>query len=97
MQQENICHTRFLVQDKVCSVVINDRSCTNIASTTMVKKLQLLIYKYEFPKKEDGEYKIIKQVLVAFRIGKYEDEVLYNVIPMQTTHLLLRRPWQDDR
>jgi len=38
-----------------------------------------------------------KQVLVAFRIGKYEDEVLCDVVPMQAGHLLLGRPWQLDR
>ena len=38
-----------------------------------------------------------KQVLVAFSIGKYEDEVLCDVVPMQAGHLLLGRPWQFDR
>ena len=38
-----------------------------------------------------------KQALVAFRIGKYEDEVLCDVVPMQAGHLLLGRPWQFDR
>jgi hypothetical protein len=38
-----------------------------------------------------------KQVLVAFRIGKYEDEVLCDVVVMQAGHLLLGRPWQFDR
>ena len=37
------------------------------------------------------------QVLVAFSIGKYEDEVLCDVVPMQAGHLLLGRPWQFDR
>ena len=38
-----------------------------------------------------------KQVLVTFRIGKYEDKVLCNVVPMQAGHLLLGRPWQFNR
>ena len=37
--------------------------------------------------------KVNKQVLVTFQIGKYEDNVLYDVIPMQARHLLLGRPW----
>ena len=36
-------------------------------------------------------------MLVSFRIGKYEDEVLCDVVPMQAGHLLLGRPWQFDR
>ena len=38
-----------------------------------------------------------KQVLVPFSIGKYEDEVLCDEVPMQAEHLLLGRPWQFDR
>ena len=38
-----------------------------------------------------------KQMLVAFRISKYEDEVLCDVVLMQAGHLLLGRLWQFDR
>ncbi|XP_024042726.1 uncharacterized protein LOC127899879 [Citrus sinensis] len=37
------------------------------------------------------------KVLVTFRIGKYEDKVLCDVVPMHAGHLLLGRPWQFDR
>ena len=40
-QRENIFHTRCYVQDKVCSMIIDGRSCTNVASTIMVKQLGL--------------------------------------------------------
>ena len=46
---------------------------------------------------DSGEVRVNKQVLVAFSIGKYEDEVLCDVVPMQAGHLLLGRPWQFDR
>ena len=36
-------------------------------------------------------------MLVSFRIRKYEDEVLCDVVLMQDGHLLLSRPWQFDR
>ncbi|RDX95789.1 hypothetical protein CR513_21641, partial [Mucuna pruriens] len=36
-------------------------------------------------------------VKVSFTIGKYEDKVLCDVVPMEATHLLLGRPWQYDR
>jgi len=38
-----------------------------------------------------------KQEKVCFRIVKYEDVVLCDVIPMEASHLLFGRPWQVDR
>ena len=38
-----------------------------------------------------------RQVEVGFSIGKYEDFVLCDVVPMEACDLLLRRPWQYDR
>jgi hypothetical protein len=35
--------------------------------------------------------------VVPFSIGKYVDEVLCDVVPMQASHILLGRPWQYDR
>ena len=41
VQRESIFHTRCYVKNKVCSVIIDGGSCTNVASTTMVEKLGL--------------------------------------------------------
>jgi len=38
-----------------------------------------------------------KQVLINFAIEKYKDEVLCDVVPKETTHILLGRPWEYDR
>ena len=46
---------------------------------------------------DSGEVKVTKQVVVPFSIGKYVDEVLCDVVPMQASHILLGRPWQYDR
>ena len=102
MQRDNIFHTRCHVQNKVCSVIIDGGSCTNVASTTMAEKLGMATCKHPRPYKlqwlnDSGEVRVNKQVLVAFSIGKYEDEVLCDVVPMQAGHLLLGRPWQFDR
>ena len=101
-QRENIFRTRCYVQSKVCIVIINGGSCTNVASFCMVKKLDLPTTKHQKPYKlqwinYSGEVRVSKQVLVSFRIGKYEDEVLCDVVPMQARHMLLGRPWQYDR
>jgi hypothetical protein len=37
-QRENIFHTRYLINDKVCSMIIDSGSCTNVASVTLVRK-----------------------------------------------------------
>jgi len=39
-QRENIFHTRCLIT-KLCSLIIDEGSCTNVASTRVVEKLAL--------------------------------------------------------
>lgn len=46
---------------------------------------------------DSGEMRVNKQVLVSFSIGKYEDKVLCDVVPMHAGHMLLGRPWQFNR
>ena len=101
-QRENLFHTRCFVNNKVCSVIIDGGSCTNVASTYLVEKLALTTLKHSHPYrlqwlKECGEIKVTRQVLVALSIGKYEDEMLCDVVPMHACHLLLGRPWQYDK
>ena len=95
MQRDNIFHTRCHVQNKVCSVIIDGGSCTNVASTTMVEKLGMQTSKHPQPYKlqwlnDSGEERVNKQVLISFSIGKYKNEVLCDVVPMQVGHLLGR-------
>ncbi|KAL4363669.1 hypothetical protein GQ457_04G020080 [Hibiscus cannabinus] len=98
-QCENIFHMRFHVNDKVCIVIIDAGSCTNVASTLMVEKLGLTTTAHPNPYKlqwlnNGGEIKVTKQVIVPFFIGRYKDEVLCDVCLMDACHLLLGRPWQ---
>ena len=46
---------------------------------------------------DHGEMKVTKQMLISFAIGKYKDEVLYDVVPMQAGHMLLGQPWEFNR
>jgi len=64
-QRENLFHTRCYVLRKVCSVVIDGGSCTNVASTLMIEKLSLPTLKHPSPYKlqwlNDGvELKVTK-------------------------------------
>ena len=97
VQREYIFHTRCHVQNKACSVIIDGGSCTNVASTTPVEKLEMPTSKHHRSYKlqwlnYSGEVRVNKQVLISFRVGKYEDEVLCDVVPLQAGHLLLGRP-----
>ncbi|WZY86898.1 hypothetical protein YC2023_033282 [Brassica napus] len=101
-QRENLFYTRCLVQGKVCSLIIDGGSCVNVASETMVKKLGLQVQKHPKPYRlqwlnEEGEMRVSSQVSVPIAIGRYEDEVLCDVLPMEAGHILLGRPWQSDR
>ncbi|KAH9686118.1 Endonuclease [Citrus sinensis] len=102
VQRDNIFHTRCHIKYKVCSMIIDGGSCTNVASTSLVEKLNLKTLKHPRPYKlqwlnDCGEVKVNKQVLVSFSIGRYKDEVLCDVVPMHAGHILLGRPWQYDR
>ena len=68
----------------------------------MIEKLALKTLPHSRPYKlqwlsENGELAIDRQVLICFSIGKYVDEILFDIVPMEASHLLLGRPWQDDK
>jgi len=42
-QRENIFHTQCLIQDKVCSLIIDGGNYTNVVSSRLVSKLNLEI------------------------------------------------------
>ncbi|XP_056864057.1 uncharacterized protein LOC130511197 [Raphanus sativus] len=101
-QRENLFHSRCLISDKVCSLIIDGGSCTNVASDTLVKKIGLVTRPLARPFRlewlnEAGEQYVKEQVTVPLSIGRYEDEVVCNVLPMDACHVLLGRPWQFDK
>ena len=101
-QRENIFHTWCLINDELCSLIIDGGSCTNVTSTRVVEKLGLHTISHTQPYKlqwlsEEGEIIVNKQVLISFSIDKYKDEVLCDVVPMEATHILLEMPWKYDR
>ncbi|RDX81042.1 hypothetical protein CR513_38338, partial [Mucuna pruriens] len=67
VQRENIFHTKCLIQRKVFSMIIDGGICTNVTSTTLVKKLNLHTTKHHMPYKLQwltyiGEVKVEKEV-----------------------------------
>ena len=96
-QRENIFHTRCVINGKLCSLIIDGGSCTNVASSRLVSKLNLDTQPHPRPYRlqwlsEDEEVKVTQQVEVCLTIGRYNDRVLCDVISMEATHILLGRP-----
>lgn len=50
-QSENIFHTRCHVQNKICSLIIDNNSCTNITSVDLMDKFYLQTTKHHVPYK----------------------------------------------
>ncbi|XP_033139316.1 uncharacterized protein LOC117130708 [Brassica rapa] len=101
-QRENLFHSRCLISEKVCSLIIDGGSCTNVATDILVRKLGLATRPLSRPFRlewlnETGEQYVKEQVTIPHTIGRYEDEVVCNVLPMDACHVLLGRPWQFDK
>ncbi|XP_073153147.1 uncharacterized protein [Henckelia pumila] len=78
-QRENLFHTRCFVNGKVCSLIIDGDSCTNVASCELVEKLGLSLLKHPQPYRlqwfnDCAEVRVNRRVVVPFSIGKYVDE-----------------------
>jgi len=82
----------------VCELIIDGGSCSNVASMTLIDKLQSPTKVHHTPYtlqwlKQRSEVIISIQALIAFSVGLYCDEVLCDVLLMDACHLLPGRPW----
>jgi len=75
--RENIFHTRCHINNKVCSMIINNENYVNVMSIILVKKLNMNTIKHEGPYRvqllnDCGEVRVTKHVLVSiFFISNY--------------------------
>jgi len=86
-QKENIFHSRCLINNKLCSLIIGSGSCVNVASSRVVDKFGLKTILHAKPYKlswlsEEGEIKVDKQIFINFSISNYKDEVICDLVPM---------------
>ncbi|RDY10047.1 hypothetical protein CR513_05499, partial [Mucuna pruriens] len=93
-QRENIFRSRCQVMGKLCSLFIDRGSSVNVASLSLVKKLSLPTLVHPRPYKlqwfsEKSELVMDRQVPLAFTLGKYSDEILFIVGPIEATHILV--------
>jgi hypothetical protein len=101
-QRHNLVHTRGMIKDKLCRIIVDNGSCNNIASLQLVERLGLKQRRHPSPYKiqwlnECGTLRVSNIVTVPFSIGRYSDQVECDVVPMQACQLLLGRPWLYDR
>ena len=101
LRRKTIFHTRCGVKDNTFSMIIDFGSGVNVVSSYVVEKLKLACIQHTSHKRQWinslGEYKVTKQCMISFSIGKYSDNVLCDVIPMQDCHIMLGSPWQLSR
>ncbi|XP_060177895.1 uncharacterized protein LOC132607836 [Lycium barbarum] len=100
-QRENFFYARCKIVDKVYSLIIDGGSCTNVFCQFLVESMKFPTCKHTSPYKlqwfnECGEMRVNKQAIIKFIIGKYQNEILCDVVPMIACHLFLGRPWQFD-
>lgn len=90
------------IKNKICKLIIDSGSCTNVISEEAVRKLGLHTTQHPSPYQlawlnVSADLRVSKQAVVAFSIGSYQDSVECDVAPMDACHLLLGRPWEFDR
>eukprot|EP00253_Pinus_taeda_P011069 PITA_11069 len=101
-QRKSLFRTVCKSHGKCCKVIIDSGSTDNLVATEMVEKLGLKQLKHPTPYKvswiQKGHQLLVDgQCEVEFRIGKYHDTVVCDIMPMDVCHILLGRPWQYDR
>ncbi|XP_074315385.1 uncharacterized protein LOC141651579 [Silene latifolia] len=101
-QREQLFHSRCKVNSRICTLIIDSGSCTNVIAKDVIAKLKLPTKNHPKPYKLhwlDGNNGVMvkKQALISLQLGPYKDEILCDVIPMNACHILLGRPWQYDR
>lgn len=99
----NIFRTTCTIRGKICRLVIDAGSCTNIISEEAVSKLALFTERNPTPYRlawlnSTNETHISKHFWVPFSIGlNYKDLIYCDILPMDACHILLGRHWQYNR
>jgi len=83
-------------------LIIDGGNCTYVSSQRLIEKLAFKTFPHPRPYKlqllsDNRELVVDIQVLICFSIGKYVDEILFDVVPMEASNLLRGRPWQYDK
>jgi len=94
-QRHNLFHTRGMLNDKLCSIIVDNGSYNNITSQELVERMELKQRRHPSPYKiqwlnECGTLRVSNIVIVPFS-RRYNDHVECDMVPMQACQLLLGR------
>jgi len=97
-QRSSIFESECSIKDKICKLIIDGGSFTNVVSSDVVQALSFSTWRLPTPHymqwmNQSGTLKITHRARVKFSVGNYVDSVDCNVVPMSACHLLLGRPW----
>jgi len=90
-------------KDMDCNVIVDNKSCENVASNYIAEKFKSQPIEHQDPYKlqwlnKDNEVKVSQHDIASFSIRKnYKQRLWFDVIPMDGYHILHERPWQYDR
>uniref|UniRef100_A0A151UHA1 Uncharacterized protein n=1 Tax=Cajanus cajan TaxID=3821 RepID=A0A151UHA1_CAJCA len=93
-QRDNLFHTKCKVLESTYSLIVDSGSSSNFCSTRLVDKLALTtnphpkLYKMQWINDERGIV-VNQQATLPISIGKYKEEVLCDIVPLEASHVLL--------
>ena len=101
-QRDKLFMTRVRIGDRLCDVIIDSGSCTNVVSSSFIQDTNHPTIDHPQPYKlhwlnNTSDVEVTKQALISFKLDLWEDQILCDVCPMDACHMLLGRPWQFDR
>ncbi|KAK9733218.1 hypothetical protein RND81_04G051900 [Saponaria officinalis] len=79
-QRERLFHSRCKVNDRICTLIVDSGSCTNVIARDIITKLKILTKDHPKPYRLhwlDGNNGVMvkKQALISLQLGPYEDDV----------------------
>ncbi|GAB2282773.1 hypothetical protein Dimus_039560 [Dionaea muscipula] len=101
-QRENIFYVRCYIQGRVCSLIVDEGSCTNVASTTMVSRLGLATTAHPTPYRLQwlnncGDVRVTRRWWFLLRLGGMRMRCHVMLCLCRLLICSLRRPWQFDK
>ncbi|KAJ9552803.1 hypothetical protein OSB04_016848 [Centaurea solstitialis] len=101
-QRKNLFRSYCSINKKICNLIVDNGSCENLVAQKLVDHLGLSTQPYKSPYalgwvKKGPQARVTQVCKVPLSIGKYyKEDMLCDVLDMDTCHIFLGRPWQYD-